>query len=450
MKIQRIALEYLQKWRTSNGRKPLIIRGARQVGKTTLVKQFSSQYEQSIILNMEKQKDTAPFERLRSVYEIVDSLFLLNNLSIDKLSETLLFIDEIQESPHAIAQLRYFYEEIPELHVIAAGSLLEHAMGSFKSFPVGRVQYLYLFPFNFQEFLQAFEQYELLERLHEIPLSESTHYITLELFHKYGLLGGMPEVVVSSAQGKSVTSLQSIYESIWNTYVDDVVKYARNTTEEKVIKHIIRTAPFYLDQRISFEKFGRSNYRSREVGESFRSLDDARVIQLIYPTTSFEPPAVPDIRKRPRLQFLDTGILNHALGIQAELIGIEDLSSAFKGALLPHLITQELISLNIYSYRKPNFWVREKKTSQAEVDLIYQKDNMLIPIEIKSGKTGRLRSLHQFIESSPHPYAVRIYGGPFHIQKTKTPAGTPYILMNLPYYLGTYNDQYIEYMLSKD
>jgi hypothetical protein len=158
-------------------------------------------------------------------------------------------------------------------------------------------------------------------------------------------------------------------------------------------------------------------------------------------------PVKPDLKKSPRLQFLDTGLVNHVLGIQAELIGMNDLSDAYKGALIPHLITQELISLNNISYKKPSFWVRDKSQSSSEVDLVITYKSMVIPIEVKSGTVGTLKSLHQFIDRCEHPYAVRMYGGEFSVDRTQTPEGTPYFLMNLPYYLGTKLINYLEYFV---
>ena len=143
----------------------------------------------------------------------------------------------------------------------------------------------------------------------------------------------------------------------------------------------------------------------------------------------------------------DTGILNHSLGIQGQMLGVDDLSNAFKGAIIPHIITQELISLNTFSDNKPNFWVRDKKQASSEVDLVFSYKDKLIPIEIKSGPTGNLKSLHQFVENTNHPYGVRIYAGEFRIEKVQTPQGTPYILMNLPYYLGTKIPEYIQYFV---
>lgn len=450
MSFKRHISRELNLWKASKYRKPLILRGARQVGKTTLIKQFTLQYKHSILLNLEKEADKFFFEEYDDVKTIAEMLFIAKNIAYKSLGETLLFIDEIQESPKAIGLLRYFYEELPDLHVISAGSLLEFAMKKVKSFPVGRVEYLYMHPLNFAEYLEAIEHNIAVEQLHKVPGNPFAHQTLMKLFNNYAISGGMPEAIKVYLKNRSITDLPRIYESIWETYKNDVEKYTTNDTERKVIKHIINTAPLYIDQRIKFQNFGNSNYRSREVGESMRNLNDAKIIRLIYPTTDVEIPAKPDLRKSPRLQFLDTGILNHSLGIQGQMLGVKDLSNAFKGAIIPHLITQELISLNTFNDKKPNFWVRDKKQSSAEVDLVFSYNDKLIPIEIKSGSSGSLKSLHQFIEQANHPYAVRIYAGEFRIEKNVTPKGTSYLLMNLPYYLGTKIPEYIQHFVKNN
>lgn len=447
MTFKRYTSRLLYEWKASTYRKPLIIRGARQVGKTTLVKQFAQSYKHSILLNLEKPEDLSYFQKYDDVKTIVESLFLSNNISSNAINNTLLFIDEIQESPKAIQLLRYFYEELPELHVIAAGSLLEFAMRKVKSFPVGRVEYLYLHPLNFTEYLNAIEHQAALEQLDEIPVKQFAHPILLNLFNRYAIIGGMPEVVKVFLKKDSMTDLPKVYEGIWGTYQNDVEKYSSNETERKVIKHIMATAHLYLDKRIKFQNFGNSNYRSREVGEAMRNLDDAKIIRLIYPTTDVEIPVKSDLKKSPRLQFLDTGLINHTLGIQANMLALKDLSTSYKGAIIPHLITQELISLNTINNKKPNFWVREKKQSSSEVDLVFTYRDKIIPIEIKSGSIGTLKSLHQFVERSNHAYAVRVYAGEFKVEKAQTPGGVPYLLMNMPYYLGTKIPEYIEYFI---
>lgn len=447
MGFEREIESWLIQWKNSEERKPLILRGARQVGKTTLVKSFAHRFDYSIFLNLELKSDAKLFETYSDARILIDALLLMHTIPKIEKRSVLLFIDEIQEKPEAIAMLRYFYEFVPEIHVIAVGSLLEHVMGKVKSFPVGRVQMMYLYPMNFNEFLKAIGNSALSDKLAQVPIPNFAHGLLKELFHRYIIVGGMPEAVKQYVKNMRISDLPPIYESIWETYKNDIEKYASSNSEVRVIKHIISTAHLYIDERIKFQHFGNSNYRSREVGEAFRNLEDAKIIQLIYPTTDFSVPMRPDLKKSPRLQFLDTGLLNHLLKIQAELMGLEDFSAAYKGAIIPHIITQEYISTHSTYTNKPNFWVREKKQSTAEVDLVHQVRQYLIPIVIKSGKEGTLKSLHQFIDVAEHPYAIRVYGGEFKIEQHKTPAGKPYYLMNLPYYSGLKIEQYASYFI---
>lgn len=421
----------------------MIIRGARQVGKTTLIKSFGSEYKQFIYLNLEKKKDRIFFELYDEVRHSVEALLLDRNLKTS-FNNTLLFIDEIQELPETIHKLRYFYEELPDLHVIAAGSLLEFAMKDISSFPVGRVSFMYLHPLNFPEFLEACGEKQLVEELCKTPFSPPGEQILKSRFHDYVLTGGMPEVVSSYTKNKRPSALIEVYESIWETYKADVEKYAENRHQQQIIKHIMEAAPAHLDERITFNKFGNSNYKSREVAEAFRTLDNAGIIRIIYPTTDTEFPAKPDYKKKPRMQFLDTGLVNFSMGLHGQLIGVDDLSSAYKGALIPHVINQELLSLNKTSIKKNTFWVRDKKQSSAEVDLIVTYKDLLIPIEVKSGSTGKMRSLHQFMEQAPHDFAVRIYGGKLLMSRAETPSGKRYRILNLPYFLGTRIAEYID------
>lgn len=445
MGFNRHLIKHLKEWKVRQDRKPLVLRGARQVGKTTLVKDFAKSFSQSILLNLEKKAHRSFFERYDDAKQLVDALLLSHELTSGKISDTLLFIDEIQESPQAIQLLRYLYEEVPELPVIAAGSLLEFAMEDVKSFPVGRVEFMYLHPMSFAEYLGAMRYEMALEHYHSVPLRPIAHDILLKYFHEYAIVGGMPEVVNAYSKHKQLSQLPRIYEGIWATYRDDVKKYASNAGERRVITHIMNSAHLYLDQRITFQHFGNSNYKSREVGEAFRKLDDAKVIRLIYPTTETIVPLKPNLRKSPRMQFLDTGLVNHALRIQAELLGMDDMSAAFKGSLIPHLMMQESIAQNVFSDPKPLFWVREKRQAQSEMDMLQLMDDQIIPIEIKSGSAGKLRSLHTFLELAGLRFAIRIYGGALKLEEHKTANGWQYTLLNLPYFLGAKVGEYAKH-----
>lgn len=440
--------KYLLSWKDDISRKPLIIRGARQVGKTTLVNEFGKVYKYFISLNLDRTQDRGIFEKNDSARDIIETVFLREHTPFTTVP-VLLFIDEIQESPSAIKMLRYLHEEYPGIHIIAAGSLLEFALKDVVSFPVGRVDQIVLHPFDFEEFLLAAGREDLLSELESLPVKGYAHDVLLEQFHDYAVIGGMPEVIKKYIEEKTVINLGAIYSNLWQSYRDDVEKYASNSTERKIIRHIIDTAPFETG-RITLAGFGNSAYRSREAGEAIRALDMARIIQLIYPVTGTHPPVVPDIKRKPRLQFLDTGLLNFAAGIQYEMIGLKDMNSLVRGDIIQHLVTQQLQSQYHSPLYKPAFWVREKANSNAEVDLVFQHSRYIIPIEVKSGAKGRLRSLHQFVDISGNKYAVRLLANKPLIEKSKTPGGTPYLLLNMPYYASTKLPEYIRWFIENN
>lgn len=439
--MYRTLIHSLSDWKSDKKHKPLLLRGARQVGKTHLVREFAKQFDLFIELNLERQEDREFFE-VYTVDSILTKIQLERKVEIQSGKSALLFIDEIQEVPQAIAMLRYFYEDRPDIHVIAAGSLLEFAFRHVSNMPVGRVQFIYLHPLNFAEYLHAIDNKPAVKAFETVPLPAIAHSTLLKYFNEYAMLGGMPEILNDYLSSGKVSKLTAAYRGLWEVYLVDVEKYAANESERKVIAHIIKSSSGYLE-RIKFEKFGNSNYRSREVGEAFRTLDKAKLIRLIYPSTSIEPPIRTDLRKRPRLQFLDTGMLTQSLELQGEMIGLKDLLSIHRGRIIEHLVNQELISIQEDTDYRPNFWVREDKQSMAEVDIIYRHGKHVIPIEVKSGAVGKLRSLHQFIDRSPHPYAVRMYAGNLNVERHSTPAGTEYLLLNLPYFLGTKLPEYL-------
>lgn len=447
MALYRKLYAHLLKWKDTRSRKPLIIRGARQVGKSTLVNDFAREFRFFISVNLEKREDRQVFDTLHETKDIINALFLRAGVPLTN-EPTLIFLDEIQESPEAVSRLRYLHEEYPELYFIAAGSLLEFALKRIPSFPVGRVEQVVLHPFDFEEFLLAMNRKDILDELDNIPFNNYAHDSVLKLFHDYAIIGGMPEIVKQYSEEGNFINLGSIYSNLWQSYRDDIEKYGSNETERRILRHIIDTAPYESD-RITMAGFGNSQYRSREIGEALRALDLARIIQIIYPTTNLEPPVIPDLKRKPRLQFLDTGLLNHALGIQSDLLGVMDLNSIYKGRLIQHLAAQQFQAQTTSPLYKTVFWVREKANSNAEVDLVYQSGKYIIPVEVKSGAKGSLRSLHQFVERSENKIAIRLLANRFSLEKTRTPAGTPYLLLNMPYYTSTRIQNYAEWLLSQ-
>lgn len=445
MKFDRKLFDYLIKWKESPNRKPLIIRGARQVGKSTLVSQFGASYTHFITLNLEKKEYRRIFEQIEKTSSILNAIFLQTNTPKDG-RPTLLFLDEIQEAPRAIQQLRYFYEEHPDLHVVAAGSLLEFALRDVGSFPVGRVEQVVLYPFDFEEYLGALGLQQAIEALNTIPIPEYAHDTLMGHFQDYIIIGGMPEIIQRFVADNSMANLPSIYDNLWQSYRDDLEKYARNAKERNVIRYLMETASSEQD-RISFAGFANSNYNAREVREAFRALDLAKIIQLIYPTTSLQPPLIPNHKRKPRLQFLDTGLLIHSLGLQVDMLKINQFNQFFRGRIVQHLMVQEIMAQFKSPAYKPMFWVREKAGSTSEVDIVLQSGQYIIPIEVKSGKKGKLRSLHQFIERTNHSYGVRLLANHFAVEKATTSNGVPYTLMNLPYYLANKMPEYLKWFL---
>lgn len=443
--FERDILYQLEQWAEKPERKPLILRGARQVGKTTAVELFSGNFDKFIKLNLELKRERELFEHNYSADELVTALHLYKNMS--RGGKTLLFIDEIQNSPEAVAMLRYLYEETSDIYVIAAGSLLESLLNIHISFPVGRVEYLLVHPCSFQEFLKATGEKENLSALRSGPVPAYAHHTLYNLFRTFTLIGGMPEIVHNYASLRDITGLATTYEGLITSYLDDVEKYASGSSMTNIIRHVIRNSFTAAGSRIKFEGFGNSNYRSREVGEAFRILEKTLLLQLVYPTASVTLPVQPDIKKSPKLQVLDTGLINYIAGLQLEVFGSENIDSVYNGKIAEHIAGQEILALNSSPLYKLNFWTRENKDSNAEVDFVYKYNDMLIPLEVKSGPAGRLRSLHQFVDRAPHPYAVRLYSGMFSIENHKTLAGKSFFLLNLPFYLLSRIDFYLSLLL---
>ena len=441
--FHRLINKELEIWLSNPDRKPLVIRGARQVGKTTVINQFAQRFEQYIYLNLEIKEDKQPFLNYSNLEQLLQTIFFLKNQLLSKKENTLIFIDEIQEVPEALNILRYFYEQEPTIKVIAAGSMLESIFDKKIHFPVGRIEYKVLRPVSFPEFLEALGETAALEQLRKIPFQQFAHDKLIKLYHQYAIIGGMPEVVNNYVKHKDFTALNSIFDSLITSYLDDVEKYAKNDTQILHLRHVIKSSFSEAGKRIKFAGFGNSSYRSREMGECLRTLEKVLLLHLVYPNTSTTLPFLPDLKKSPRLQILDTGMLNHFVGIQKEILGSNDLSKIYQGTMIEHLTGQELLANQYNALSELFFWVKEKKESTAEVDFLISFEGKIIPIETKSGKTGTLKSLHLFMDATPHNMAVRFYAGDVNITEVKTPQNKTFFLLSLPYYLVSQINEYL-------
>jgi predicted AAA+ superfamily ATPase len=323
--------------------------------------------------------------------------------------------------------------------------MLESLFNPNISFPVGRVEYLVIQPASFCEFLGAAGETAALQQVLTVPAAAFAHDVLLKLFRTYCLIGGMPEIVAHYAAHKDLTVLTPIYESLLVSYLDDVEKYANGTSQIEYIRHAIRSSFAEAGKRIKFQHFGNSSYKSREMGEALRALEKALLIHLVYPQTSPVLPMLPDISKSPRLHVLDTGMLNYFVGLQQEILGTTDLNNVYHGTVIEHIVGQELLARQYSALRGLAFWVREKSASSAEVDYLFSYKGKLVPIEVKSGATGTLRSLAVFMDLAPHNIAVRLYAGEILISTITTAGGKTVNLLNLPYYLVSQIEKYLDW-----
>jgi predicted AAA+ superfamily ATPase len=431
--FKRNILEKLSAWAMKENRKPLVLRGSRQVGKTSIVTMFAENFDTYLYLNLENKRAKALFDTDKTTDDLLAAIYLFCNKPRLQ-NRTLLFIDEIQNSPSAVARLRYFYEEKPEIYVIAAGSLLESLIDTHISFPVGRVEYLAVHPCGFDEFLGALGEIELAKAIRDCVLPDVLHAKAMDLFNTFTLIGGMPEIVAHYVRHKDLVSLNEIYETLLAGYKDDVEKYAHNELMRHIIRYILQEGWQFAAQRITLGCFAGSSYKAREMGEAFRTLEKTMLLELAYPTTNTALPLTSDLKRSPKLLWVDTGLVNYVAQIQREIFGAKDILDVWRGDIAEQIVAQELIadSYNVSTTRK--YWVRNKKGSEAEVDFILQKDSEIIPVEVKSGHNAKLKSLQIFMENSPAEIAVRVWSQPFSIDEIILSGGKKYRLYNVPFY----------------
>lgn len=431
--FRRNIISKLEAWKQDKKHKPLILRGARQVGKTTVVNEFGSQFDNYLYFNLERNENAKLFEMEIPLDDLVNMLYASVG-KVKKEGTTLLFIDEIQNSPKTIALLRYFYEQRPDLYVIAAGSLLENLVDVKVSFPVGRVQYLALRPCSFSEFLGAIGKNNLLAVLSQkAEYTVAFHEQLMHLFNQYTIVGGMPEAVQQYAETQDVIGIEDVYETLVQAYKDDSEKYVRGNKLTDVVRFILSYGWAFSGETITLGNFANSGYKSREVGEAFRLLEKAMLLELIYPVSSTQLPIIPETKRMPKLIWFDTGLVNYQAGIRKEIIGSTDMVDSWRGHIAEQITAQELLTLDDRVGQHRSFWA--KPNNGAEVDFIFAHNSKLYPIEVKSGTNAHLRSLQVFMDSSGVNIAIRIWSKPYSVDKVKTIHGKEFTLINLPFYL---------------
>ena len=427
--VDRALMKELKAWKTSSLRYPILLRGARQVGKTYLVEQFAAEeFESLVTVNFEAQPEAiACFESL-DPSEILIRLETALKKPI-KPGKTLLFLDEIQACHRAIASMRYFKEKMPQLHLIGAGSLLEFALiqGKF-SFPVGRVQFLHLKPLSFEEFAKArgkqlpnIQQCSLKD-----PPSAETHREMLQLVREYFLIGGMPAAVAHFCTSHSMLECSRIHDILLGTYRADFSKYATEA-KQKYLRLLFDGIPQTIGQQFKYSKID-AHIRSRELKNGLDLLQWAGLIQLIQASSASGIPLSAQLRRHQfKILFLDIGLVQRALEIDSQIIYHQDLTQINAGAMAEQFVGQELLA-----YSDPHrsdslyYWQREKSGSDAEIDYVFTFEHKIYPIEVKAGKQGKLKSLQQFMAEKKSPLGICISERPLAFEQS---------IMYVPFYL---------------
>lgn len=433
--MDRTVLEYVKKWHQRGQRKPLIVRGARQVGKSYLVREFAKQASLSLLeVNFEKNPEVASLFDQRSIPKTCEFLELQYKTKLDP-EKTLLFLDEIQSAPQVIPVLRYFYEEKPELAIIAAGSLLEFVLQDHSfSMPVGRLEYLHLGPMTFEEFLLAQGEEALKKFISDYQLQDSIplplHQKLMEQIRVFCMTGGMPEAVGSYLK-ESWEGCDAVKRSILSTYEDDFSKYRKRIPDLRLRK-VFHQMPRLVGEKLKFVNIDPLE-RAKDLSLALDLLCMARVGHRVYHSSANGVPLGAEIdQKFFKLLFLDVGLANSVCGLsRLDFKKSEDLNLVNEGKLSEQLIGQHLL-YDLPPGQTPElyYWAREKKNAAAEIDYVVSCGSQVIPVEVKSGKSGSLRSLHLFLKEKDLRLGLRFNSEPPSLLEEKD-----FTLISLPFYL---------------
>jgi predicted AAA+ superfamily ATPase len=410
---------YLQEWKNDVDRKPLLIRGARQVGKSSAVRQFAGQFDYYVEVNLEQRKDLhVLFGDNMDVKKLCTQLSAIYETPIVP-GRTLLFIDEIQEEQRALSALRYFYENYPELHVVAAGSLLEFALNEIPSFGVGRIRSLYLYPFSFDEFLyaqglDALADYKCREGDCEHPLPQPLHEELISQLRSFYLVGGMPEAVNVWVKSNNYDKCFSVHSDIIDAYMDDFRKY-KSRISPLLLSQTLRSVALQAGNKFVYTQV-ESNLRSDTIKEALSLLTLAG---LIIPVTASAANGIPlgaqANEKFRKFLFLDTALMQSLLGVRStDRLIMDEVNFVNKGGVSEMFAGIELAKYADYR-RKTElyYWQRTERNAQAEVDYVINVNGRIYPMEVKSGTSGTMQSMYLFMELKGTDYGIRTSLEPF-------------------------------------
>lgn len=410
--MKRDVYGWLKTWKSEKNRKPLMIRGARQVGKTWLAGQFgATEFEMFTEINFEFQSQMKSCFTSLDPGEIIQRIELSMNVDIVP-GRSLLFLDEIQECPEAIKALRYFYEKLPDLHVIAAGSLLDFVMeGEDLSFPVGRIQSIYLPPLSFGEFLSACGENKLRKWLKGLPLKQeipgAIHEKLVQRLRQYLYTGGMPETVGTFLDSQNLRKIDEIHQLLLQGYRNDFGKYGKHVNF-RLLEKVFSKAPASVGRKFKYADIDR-DVNARDIKKPLNLLIKARILNKVTSASGTGLPLAAHCNEKHfKILFLDVGLLQNAMGIAAETYMSENLLAVYKGLVAEQFIGQQLLAMGQHFVDpKLYYWQREVRGSSAEIDYLWQKGEDILPVEVKAGKTGTLKSLRLYLQEKKAPFGIR-------------------------------------------
>jgi predicted AAA+ superfamily ATPase len=411
--MKRDLLAHLATWKNSALRAPLIIKGARQVGKSWVAREFGKQFDNYVELNFEKNKlIKSAFTGDINIPKITEQISIYTSKPIIP-GKTLLFLDEIQECPEAIIYLRYFKEELPELHVVAAGSLIEFALEKV-GMPVGRVEYLYLTPLSFGEFLEVSGRKDLRELSLNKENNPITSQLLQELLRSYLWLGGMPEVINTWLRFQDYEACRVIQDRIIASYQDDFPRYSKRHQVEYVEK-VFKAVPLQFGKKFKYVNVD-SDTRAILLKGSLALLEKAGIAHICYYTSGQKPPLAASINEKFfKAFFLDIGLAQRLLRLSYQEWVMNPIMIENLGELAEQFVAQELIAYRSQQTKEHlYYWQRESKNSSAEIDFVISANNHIVPIEVKAGKTSRLKSLQIYLDTHENAkYGIRISERPY-------------------------------------
>lgn len=403
----------LVSWKESKSRKPLILRGARQVGKSSAVRNIGKKFKYFLEINLDENTQLRTlFENELTVLEIVEQLAVITNTPIIS-GETLLFIDEIQACIPAISALRYFYEKLPDLHVVAAGSLLEFALSEIPSFGVGRIRYVFMYPFSFEEFLVANKEMGLLNVLNKAttdkPLATIFHTKLKKYLKKFLIIGGMPEAVKTYVSNGDLLEVQRVLDDLILSIQADFSKY-KNRVPALRIKEVFDAVVQQIGCKFSYS-YPNATLTNVQIKEALLLLEMAGLLYSVTHSASNGIPLGAEINtKKRKILLFDTGIYQRILGLDIGILLLEDdVNIVNRGNIAELFVGLELLK-NTSCYEKNDlyYWQREAKSSQAEVDYVIQMQEKIIPLEIKAGTKGSMQSMFLFLNEKKGEFGIRL------------------------------------------